>query len=393
MSNKQPQSPQSKYFNDGAFTRLLLLIATLLRHPGVGHLEKAEHTDKHHNALEEVQTYLLAVAQAEGVTIKCSTHSIHKDLAFLRSIGILGNQMYRWGYYLGTGVMSEQELTAALNALQSQAEYQRDVQTQELYNRLIRRLKGIESKEQLFYPVRAQLNRSIVETDPVKIAEAFGDRNLFDCLDIVEAAITKGQKIRLHRKPSPWFESRGVSFDVWPLQLLYYDIAWYLIHQTCDNGHLAISRIDRLEDKCTILEPRGRSLTTQRRNLKLAHELLENGWGLFLGDPEAQQQEILGQLELVEVRVRFFPQVMGFIAEGPLRHPSQQIEPYPPGPLNRKAEYVDYVVKLPPRSLREFSFWVYRFMGQAQVRSPEYLVERHRQAVERQYVLYSEPGS
>jgi len=120
---------------------------------------------------------------------------------------------------------------------------------------------------------------------------------------------------------------------------------------------------------------------------------LENGWGLFLGDPEAQQQEILGQLELVEVRVRFFPQVMGFIAEGPLRHPSQQIEPYPPGPLNRKAEYVDYVVKLPPRSLREFSFWVYRFMGQAQVRSPEYLVERHRQAVERQYVLYSEPGS
>ncbi len=128
MPPKQSQSPQSKYFNDGAFARLMLLIATLLRHPGVEPLEKSEHPDKHHNALEEVQTYLLAVAQEESGMIKCSSHSIYKDLAFLRSMGIFVKQMYCWGYYLGTGVMGEQELTAALNVLHSQAEYQRDVQ-------------------------------------------------------------------------------------------------------------------------------------------------------------------------------------------------------------------------------------------------------------------------
>ncbi len=386
---KQP-SQQSKYYRDSAFTRLMLLITTLLRYPGVGYLDHAKSSEEHHNALQEVHNYLVAVAAEEGISIKCSVHTIHKDLAFLRSKGILGSQMYRWGYYLGTGVMNEQELTAALNALHSQAEYQRDVQIQELYNRLIRRLKGLESKEQLFYTVRAHLNRSIVETDPVKIAETFSDRNLFDCLDVVETAITKGQKIRLHRKPSPWIDRPGESFEIWPLQLLYCDIAWYLIHETCENGHLAVSRIDRLEDRCTVLDTRGRSIAAQRSSLKLAHELLENGWGLFLGGPDEQRQELIGQLDMVEVVVRFFPQVMGFIAEGPLRHPSQRIEPYPSGPLNKKTKYVDYILQLPPRSLREFSFWVYRFMGQAQVRAPEYLVEQHRQAAQQQASLYME---
>lgn len=386
-----PQQPQnSSYFSDRAFQRLLLLMLTLLKYPGVGHLEHSESESQHHNALQEVRKYVLLVAQDMDISIQCSDHTLRKDIAFLRAKGLLGTQMYRWGYYLGTGVMNEQELTAALNALHSQAKYQRDTQVQELYHRLIRRLRGSESGEQLVYPVRAHLNRSIVETDPVKMAETFSDRNLFDCLDLVETAITRGQRLKLYRKPSPWLDRLGSAFEVWPLQLLYHDIAWYLLHETCDDGHLAISRIDRLKDECVVLDDQGRSLVAQRRSLNLAHELLEKGWGLFLGTPDEQRQELTGQLDRVEVVVRFFPQVMGFIAEGPLRHPSQRLEPYPPGPLSRKTQYVDYIVNLPPRSLREFGFWVYRFMGQAQVRSPSYLVEQHRQAAQQQALLYAE---
>jgi predicted DNA-binding transcriptional regulator YafY len=386
------KSPVAKYLHEGALNRLLLLIATLLKYPGVGYRHGAEHSaqdENHHNALTEVQTHLLAIAAQHNISLKCSINTIRKDISFLRTYGILGKQMYRWGYYLGTGVMDEQELTAALNALHSQAEYQKDTHIQELYNRLVRRLKGLDSKEQLFYPVRAHLNRAIVETDPVNIIASGSDRNLFDCLDVVETAIVKGQKIRLRRKKNPWQDKVETSFEVWPLQLLYHDIAWYLIHQTCENGHFAVSRIDRLEDQCTVTDPKGRSLDTQLRNLKLAHELLERGWGLFLGKPEEQRQELRGQLELVEVRVRFFPQVLGFIAESPLRHSSQRIELYPPGSLSQKTQYVDYIVQLPPRSLKEFSFWVYRFMGNAQVRSPNSLVEEHRQAAQQQADRYS----
>ena len=42
-----------------------------------------------------------------------------------------------------------------------------------------------------------------------------------------------------------------------------------------------------------------------------------------------------------------------------------------------KPTYVDYIVKLPERSLEEFCRWVYRFMGNAQFISPEYLAEQH----------------
>ncbi|MFN6481979.1 MULTISPECIES: WYL domain-containing protein [unclassified Nostoc] len=45
-----------------------------------------------------------------------------------------------------------------------------------------------------------------------------------------------------------------------------------------------------------------------------------------------------------------------------------------------KAAYVDYIVRLPERSLEEFCRWVYRFMGNAQFISPQYLAEQHQKS-------------
>ncbi|MEH1890508.1 MAG: hypothetical protein V7K92_13975, partial [Nostoc sp.] len=44
---------------------------------------------------------------------------------------------------------------------------------------------------------------------------------------------------------------------------------------------------------------------------------------------------------------------------------------------NGKPAYVDYIVKLPERSLEEFCRWVYRFMGNAQFIYPRHLAEQH----------------
>ncbi|QFS47562.1 hypothetical protein [Nostoc sphaeroides] len=38
-----------------------------------------------------------------------------------------------------------------------------------------------------------------------------------------------------------------------------------------------------------------------------------------------------------------------------------------------KPTYIDYIVKLPERSLEEFCRWVYRFMSNA----PQHLAEQH----------------
>ncbi|WP_146110847.1 WYL domain-containing protein [Nostoc sp. 'Peltigera membranacea cyanobiont' N6] len=45
--------------------------------------------------------------------------------------------------------------------------------------------------------------------------------------------------------------------------------------------------------------------------------------------------------------------------------------------IHSKPTYVDYIVKLPKRSLEEFCRWVYRFMGNAQFISPQHLAEQH----------------
>ena len=70
--------------------------------------------------------------------------------------------------------------------------------------------------------------------------------------------------------------------------------------------------------------------------------------------------------------------VSRFIAEGDRRHPKQQIVLGPMDTSIDEPAYLDYRVKLPGRSLQEFSRWVYRYQENAQVLTPPELVEKHR---------------
>lgn len=231
----------------------------------------------------------------------------------------------------------------------------------------------------MFYPVRTQLDRVIVYTDPVEMmakGKYQSQGTLFEKLDALETAIIKGQAVELYRYRNPYNPNKTRYEQVYPLQLIYADIAWYLLLEDYNNGHLVVSCIDRFSDRFNVLDSKGRGLDSQWKSLHIAHRLLKAGCGLKLGLREEQQKEIRGELELVEVKVRFFPEVMGFIQEGEKRHLHQEIKPGPKG-KDGKFAYVDYIVKLPERSLEEFCRWVYRFMDNAQFISPEYLAEQH----------------
>ncbi|OUL22282.1 WYL domain-containing protein [Nostoc sp. 106C] len=368
------------YSNLPAFERLLLLIATFARNPGVGCHDPMQSDYDNHDTLNIVQMYLYELASELNIELPLySRHTIQSDLKTLRRYGLLDKRAYRWGYYLGTGVMNREELQVALNALHSQARYQEDPQINQIYQRLTRRLQGSNLKDEMFYPVRTQLDRVIVYTDPVEMmAEGkYQSRGtLFEKLDVLEEAIIKGQAVELFRYRNPYNPKRIGYEQVYPLQLIYADIAWYLLHQDYKDGHLAVSRIDRFSDHFKVLDSKGRGSITQWKSLHIAHRLLKAGWGLKLGSREDQQREICGELELVKVKVRFFPEVMEFIQEGVKRHPKQEIKPGPTG-KDGKPAYVDYIVKLPKRSLEEFCRWVYRFMDNAQFIYPQYLAEQH----------------
>lgn len=368
------------YSNLPAFERLLLLIATFTRNPGVGCHDRMQSDSDNHDTLNIVQMYLYKVARELNVKLPVySRHTIQSDLKTLRRYGLLDKRVYRWGYYLGTGVMNREELQVALNALHSQARYQEDPQINQIYQRLTRRLQGLNLKDEMFYPVRTQLDRVIVYTDPVEMMAKgkYQSRGtLFEKLDVLEEAIIKGQAVELYRYRNPYNSKRIGYEQVYPLQLIYADIAWYLLHEGYKNGHLVVSRLDRFSDHFKVLDERGRGAEAQWKSLHIAHRLLNAGWGLSLGSREDQPKEIRGELELIEVRVRFFPEVMEFIQEGEKRHPNQEIKTGLMG-KDGKPAYVDYIVKLPKRSLEEFCRWVYRFMDNAQFIYPQYLAEQH----------------
>jgi hypothetical protein len=199
---------------------------------------------------------------------------------------------------------------------------------------------------------------------------------LFEKVEHLEQAILHGQAVELFRSRNPYQAGDTGYMQVYPLQLIYADVAWYLLHEDCETGHFALSRLDRLSDHCKRLPERNRDAADQWRSLQNAHQLLENGWGLFLGTTEEQRLERQGKLKPIEVKIRFFPPVIGFILEGEKRHPAQSIDLGPKG-KDGKLEYVDYSILLPRRSLNEFFHWACRFTGNAQFLSPPELMQKH----------------
>jgi hypothetical protein len=402
MAKKPTSHP---YIERLAFERLMVLIATLLKYPGIGSPEFLSdiQNNQHHDAtipgggaqsIAQVQTYVQQLATQWGIELPIGYPAIptlRKDLETLRRYGILERRMYRWGYYLGTGALSLEELKVAFNALASQAEFQGDPQVRRIHQILSKRLRGLdmELKGEFFYPVRQHLNRAIVYTDPEEMAVQGKNRdNLFHQLPLVEKAISQGQVIEISRGSDFYGYSRVGPMQVVPLQLIYQDIAWYLIYEYT-HGHLAIGRLNRFKNYCKVLSETGRGLEAQRSSLAKAYQLLENGWGLNLGEPQDQKQELQGKLELIKVKVRFFPPVAAFIVEGERRHPKQKITLGPVDETTGKPDYIDYAVALPPRSLDEFSLWVHRYTDKALVLAPPQLVAKHRQTAQALVSRYS----
>ncbi|MGF1575537.1 MAG: helix-turn-helix transcriptional regulator, partial [Cyanophyceae cyanobacterium] len=320
----------------------------------------------------------------EIVLPPCSPHTLHKDLQTLRHYGILSEQMYRWGYYLGPSAMTEVEFNTALSALHSQATYQRDSQALEIFNSISQRRWGKGQSSKSFYPVRAQINRSITPTDPTQVSrKGSATRTLYSALDTLETAILKGEALQIRRTSDPYQQGQKGSKSIWPLQLIHYDISWYIAYEQCDTQHLVIGRLDRFDDHCQVLSHPLRSRSQQLQRLQQVHELLENGWGLFLGEPEEQRQELRSQLSLTEITVRFYGSTIAFINEGGYRHPSQKILT-----SSGHSHYLDYQVKLPPRSHGEFMRWLNRFMGNVQILTPAGLAEQHAHWAEEQLQRY-----
>ena len=122
------------YSEQSAFERLLLLIATFVQYPGIGSAESGAQ-DSARDAFEVIQEKMQAISQTCDIDLPLySAHTLRKDLKTLRQYGILERRMYRWGYYLGTGAMSRDELQTALQSLAAHAKSQRDPNVRRVFS-------------------------------------------------------------------------------------------------------------------------------------------------------------------------------------------------------------------------------------------------------------------
>jgi WYL domain len=383
------KKPQLHTYSDiKSFERMMILIATLLENPGIGCPDE-ENISGHHNALEAVkikfQELVIQLKFELSIDLPIpSIPTIRKDLETLRKYKILDNQMYRWGYYLHNAPMNQEELYIVFQSLTAAAEYQGNMKASQVYNKLLKRLKALNEdlKGELFYPVRQHVNRPIMFTNPEEMIEKQEYKNtLFHKLERVEAAIKKGCILELSRGIDPYGKQDLGMILLIHLQLIYHDIAWYLVFERYSDNLLFIERLDRFKDYCKLWDKSERGIAEQEKSLKKVHKLLNNGWGLYLGTTvKEQQDELEGNLDFQEVKVRFYPPIAQFILEGDRRHPKQKINPVKDRNNNNKLLYVDYTISLPERSLGEFLRWVFRFMNHAQILEPASLVEQHRLA-------------
>lgn len=367
-----------------SFQRLMLLIATFINYPGIGCCED-EHSkgENHHNALALLQTQMEIIAENLHINIeKPAIATLRKDLETLREMGILEKRMYRWGYYVGTGVMNKQELKIAFDALESMAIYQGDTVARQIHRKLKKRIKGLDilKKDDFFYPIRRNLNRAINYTDPEEmILKGRNQHNLYHRIEELETAIIKGQAIEVSRKKDLYNNGKKTNIGIEiiiPLQLIYYDIAWYLIYENCANNQFIIGRINRFSDYFKMVSSAGRNIEAQKESLKNVEILLTNGWGLNLGNKVEQELELQGKLTLEKIKIKFYPPVSNFIREGELRHPKQRIK-LTKSNTNNEVLYLDYFISLPARSLNEFLFWLQRYGDGVEVIYPENLREKH----------------
>jgi predicted kinase len=309
----------------------------------------------------------------------------------------------RHGHALGTAVLSAARLREVHQVVAQAAGRLADPSNQDLLAELEDQLGrgGILSEDHL--PVRAFANRSIVHPELVRsdslATPAQAER--------LEAAIAAGQRVVIERFSTAAHHGNSPSGErqVWPLQLLFHTIGWYLAYEEDavgrPEGLIRTERLDRLALR-RVETGFSRPIDVRRRSLERLHRLLHHGGGIFLGDDLAGQLVLASGdpaaiAELLEtLRFRCVPWVFRFLREGlqrfPLSHtrlslplPGDPWNPPPQAPCRLEPRVGDshpypLEIDLPPWTLAadvDFRRWLFGFGAGVRIETPLALAEEH----------------
>jgi hypothetical protein len=265
-----------------------------------------------------------------GAYLPGETATLRKDLEkILTPYGFRSrNDNVRHGYALGTALLSANRLREVHGVVSQAAGRLADPSAQDLLAELEQRLQwgGLDTDHRA--PVRAFANRSMVSSALVRPDSLAVERQA----ELLETAIVERRRIELERYASvaAFSDSPLGSFRVWPLQLLFHTIGWYLVYEDDSVGTgVGLIRTERLDRLALRRSERGyrRSDDAHLQALERLETLLHWSGGIYFGDNlEAQLAITTGtakarRQQLVPLRFCCQGWAFAFIREGLQRYP------------------------------------------------------------------------
>ncbi|WGV24280.1 WYL domain-containing protein [Halotia branconii] len=338
---------------------------------------------------------LISALQQHEIIDSNGLDTVRKDIEkVLKPYKILPEFPLRDGYFAGTAILSVYELTKVFNVLQSQAKSLDDPVALDIYETFATRMVQSKMSINKVYPARAIANRNMIDPEFLPIDA------LSKNLQQIEEAIVKGQLLELNRFPGggKFALDEESFFLAFPLQIVFYNQAWYLGYE-CEGGkYTGLLRFERL-DRLFIgqLQNRVRSRQEQENSLQKLQKLSASSIGVFLGYSASDQDKFLSQNKqegsqvCVTIEMWFNDVIFRFITEGTKRFPSQQMKMSLPVENVRstlpksifclkktqdKCFPNRFRLKLPKWYLDDVEFlrWIVGFGGNVKVVKPEELI-------------------
>jgi predicted kinase len=385
-------------------------VFTLLRHVLQQPFDRAAGIPLPEHLIEQLETIPGAYLSGEAATLR-------KDLEkLLTPYGFRGrNDNVRHGYALGTALLSAHRLREIHGVVSQAAGRLADPTAQDLLRELEQRLQWGGLALDGAPPVRAYANHSIISTALVRPDSLAAERQA----EALETAIVERRRIELERYLSAgsFADSPSGSFRVWPLQLVFHNIGWYLIYEEDAIGTgVGLIRSERIDRLALRRSERGnrRDDDTHRAALRRLELLLHHSGGIYFGDDVAAQVKLCSPnprqraRQLQTVRFRCQGWSFAFIREGLQRYPIEHTRFSRPLSGDRwwhhpKAPHVlepgsaadthPYPVELDlpgwtvARDI-DLRNWLFGFGAGIRIDSPETLQEEHRRKLEEALAVY-----
>ena len=323
----------SRYSEKDAFSRVMSLIRYILHNPFDDNRTKE---DKKNKGITLHDHY---ISKLENIYFKEERDTLRKDIEkILSPYGFRDkNDNSRHGYGLGTAVLSRNKLEDIFQIIDQAKNKLDDPTISSVHNNLEKRFKwaGFNLDN---YPVRSFANKSVVNPSFTKEDSVAFDRNT----EKLENAIKNGYSIEIE-----FFKSAGKFTEeeeeeekgtrskwIWPIQLLFNNIGWYLAYEEKtfrdEPGLLKTERIDRIGLR-KIDNSKIRNSKDKDKALKKIQRLIEISGSIYFGNSVEEQMKILKSNEenlkklLVTVRFRTTKNIFRFLREELQRYPLNQM--------------------------------------------------------------------